>query len=774
MIRKIVFSLLAVTLIASTAAGLRLLRYARRLDAIVVQKFDGRRWDFPSKIYADSALLYAGASIQSLGLAGLLDRLGYREKSGPVEHPGEYHFAGADALEIFLRRFDSASGRQPARHLRIELRGPVITRLLDVGRGEELVSVELEPEVLAGLYQDAWEERRFLPLDQVPSTLVSAILSTEDQRFFEHAGVDPRGIVRAMWVNVTSGRVVQGGSTLTQQLMKNFFLSDERSLGRKLREAVMAIVAERRYSKRQILENYLNEIYLGQSGAQGIFGVWEASRFYFRKEPGALTLPECALIAGLLTGPSHYSPFRHPERARERRNRVLDLMFQRGLISAGELEDALAAPLGVGAEPAGGGSVVAPYFVDYLRAELAAVYPIEILAGEGLGIFTGLDPGLQRAAEIALEKGLAELERRHPRLSGSQAPLEGCLLALHPQTGEIKAMVGGRDYRSTQFNRCTQARRQPGSIFKPFTYVAALDHPPGAEGITPTSTLDDSPFTWRFDGRAWTPANYRDSYRGIVSVREALVFSLNAATARLAEGVGLEKIRDTAHRMGIRSALPLYPSLVLGAAEVSVLEVAEAYGVLANLGLRATPLAVRAVRGRQGNLIERTPIEVERAIPADVAFLVTHLMEGVLDHGTATDARDRGFRLHAAGKTGTTNDARDAWFAGFTPDLLAVVWVGFDDNRALGLSGSQAALPIWTDFMISATAGQPDRAFVPPPGAVVLAIDPLTGARATARCPVQIEEAFLAGDEPVDACPLHPEVESPAGEPFDTPPRQPL
>lgn len=754
MIRKLAFTVAALLLAGATVLAVLFVYYARQLEPVVVEKFSGRRWDFPSKIYADSTLLYPGVDVDAIGLAARLERLRYRETGGAMEFPGEYR-RGPGFFEIYLREFAAPSGRQPPRSVRLDLHKAVIARLSDVQSGEEIDAVEIDPEVLAGLYQNVWEERRVLTLDKVPATLVNAILSTEDQRFFEHHGVDPRGIARAFWVNLTSGRVVQGGSTLTQQLMKNFFLSDERSLKRKLREAVMAIVAEQHYSKRQILENYLNEIYLGQNGAQGVFGVSEAARFYFRKDPSALTLPECALIAGLLTGPSYYSPFRHPERALPRRNNVLQLMYERGLISKGELDEALAAPLGVSAAPAGGTNLRAPYFIDYLRQELAESYSPDVLTGEGLMIFTGLDPEMQSAAEEALDRGLAELEKRYPRLTKGDQRLQGCLLAIHPQTGEIKAMVGGRDYQQSQFNRCIQAMRQPGSVFKPFTYVAALDHAGGEGGVTPATRLEDEPFTWEFEGRSWSPANYKDEYRGTVTVRQALENSLNAATTRLAQQVGLDPIRDTAQRMGIRSDLPHYPSLVLGAVEVTPLEIAQAYAVLANQGLRATPLAVVAVVDREGQVVERKPIEVERAIPAETAYLVTHLMEGVLDRGTGAGARSRGFRRHAAGKTGTTNDARDAWFAGFTSDLLAVVWVGFDDNRPFGLAGAQAALPLWTEFMKKATAAEPDMPFLPPPGVTVVQIDPLSGRLATPACPNPIDEAFLEGDEPSQPCPLH-------------------
>lgn len=771
MLRRLLASLFVVAAAAAALGGALLVHYGRRYDAVVQEKFSGRRWDLPSKVHGEAPLVYPGVDIDALALEARLERLRYRRTGGEVQFEGEYT-RHPGLLTLYQRTFQDPSGAHPARLYRLHLRGSVVERIDTGADDDEIYSLAVEPETLAGLYVDTWEERRILTLDKVPATLVNAILSTEDQRFFEHGGIDPRGIARAFFANLAAGRVVQGGSTLTQQLMKNFFLTEERTGGRKLREAVMAIVAERRYSKREILENYLNEIYLGQNGAQGIFGVWEASRFYFRKEPNALSLAESALLAGLLTGPSHYNPYRHPERALRRRDAVLRLMHERGLISDGELDEALASPLGVGESPPATTSVNAPYFVDHLRRELAETYPPEVIAAEGLNIASALDPQMQRAAQEALEQGLAELERRYPRLRREGAPLQGCLVAIQPQTGEIKAMVGGRDYQQSQFNRCTQALRQPGSIFKPFTFAAALDHPPG-EGVNAVTWIEDEPFTWTWEGRPWSPRNYGNDYRGRVSVRQALEQSLNAATARLAEQAGLERIRDLAQRMGIRSDLPLYPSLVLGAVEVTPMEVAEAYAVLANQGLRASPLAVRAVVDRQGEILERKPMRAERALDPAVAYVVTHLLEGVLDRGTGGGARGRGFQRRAAGKTGTTNDARDVWFAGFTADLLAVVWVGFDDNSPLGLSGSQAALPIWTEFMKMATRAQPDRGFTPPPGVTLIRIDPLTGGRATAGCKVTFEEAFLEGDGPSEPCPLHDDGGEPTSPPASPSGREP-
>ncbi len=757
MLRRFAFGLLLM-IAAATAAGLAVTwHYVHRWDAIVSDRFRTHHWDFPSKIYADSLLIYPGMDLKAVGFFDRLHDLDYQAVPGDVGRKGDYHAdARAGRVDVFLRDLPAPAAESGARRVRLSLAGNTVTRIEDSESQNEVYAIELEPELLSGLYQGAWEERRLVTLEGVSPLLLRAIIAVEDQRFYEHHGIDVSGIVRAVWVNLRSGHLVQGGSTLTQQLMKNFFLTDERSLKRKLREALMALIVERRFSKQEILENYVNEIYLGQKGAQGIYGVWEAARFYFAKEPHELSVAEVAMLAGLIKAPNRYSPFRDPERATRRRNHALSLMRKQGDITAEQFTAAVTELLRVA--PVVNQAKDAPYFVDFVRQELAQAYPSDVLTSEGLQIYTALDMHLQHLAEQALQAGVADLERRHPRLRAEKPTeqLQACLIAIQPQTGAIKAMMGGRDYRSTQFNRCTQALRQPGSVFKPFTYLAAFEHTRhGDPRILPTTRVEDEPFEWAYDNQVWSPANYKQRYLGLVTVREALELSLNAATARVAHQVGLPPILDMARRMGIRSPLPPYPSVVLGAAEVTPFEVAQAFAVLAGSGLRAEPLSVRKVIDRGGLPIERKPVQVEQVVPADTAYIVTHLLEGVLDFGTGHPARRRGFSRPAAGKTGTTNDYRDAWFVGFTPDLLAVVWVGFDQKRPLNLAGGEAALPIWTEFMKQATAGVPATAFVPPPGVTLVRIDPLSGQLATPACPEPIEEAFYKGDEPEAPCPLH-------------------
>ncbi|MCZ6562884.1 MAG: PBP1A family penicillin-binding protein [Deltaproteobacteria bacterium] len=731
----------------------------RFLEEVVTAKFEGRVWKFPSKIYSDTFLMYPGMKLRSEELEAKLLRLGYQETDSKLQFSGDYRISKKENLvEIYLHNFQYPLEQFKGYPVRLLLRSDTIATIQIKQSGKEIYSLELEPELVTGLYDRVWEERRLVTLDEVPPLLVRAVLAIEDERFYHHWGIDPISILRAFMANVRKGGIVQGGSTLTQQLMKNFFLGSEQTIERKVKEALMALVVEWKYSKDEILENYLNEIYLGQKGAQGIFGVWEASQFYFGKELSQLTVGEMALLAGLIKAPNRYSPYRSVKTAASRRNIVLGKMFEDGFIPRRQYERALKEVL----RPREFVKVVnnAPFYVDFLRKELAENYSRQILAAEGLNIFTSLDLQLQGLAEKALSNGLKQLEERYPHLleAGKKDRLEGAIVVIKPQTGEIKAMVGGRDYQKSQFNRVVQARRQPGSIFKPFVYLAALIYgsEDGARRFTPASLVEDSPFTWSYEGQEWKPENYNEKYYGLVTFRYALEKSLNSATARIASEVGIKKVRDVAYRLGLQGPLPLLPSLALGAVEVTPLEMARAFSTLANGGVRTNPLAVKQVIDQRSQILEKRNVRVKKVITPQVAFMMNHMLKGVLDRGTGRGARRRGFNRPAAGKTGTTNDTRDAWFAGYTPDLLAVVWVGFDRQSELGLTGAQAALPIWTEFMKQATAGSPLTDFNPPPGIEFIDVDPLSGYRATPNCPRVVREAFFKSEAPLAFCPLHP------------------
>ena len=710
------FSISLLVLLVITSTGLVFgAWYLKQLESTVTEKFEGRKWVFPSKIYSDSYLLYVGAPLRSENLIEKLRRLGYYETSGELRTKGEYRvLRSSGTIEIFLHDFAFPTEQFKGVLVRLSLQGNSVARIENLATGQEMFSLELEPELVTGLYERIWQERRLVKLADVPPLLVKAILAVEDERFYRHHGVDPIGILRAMWVNLRTLSYQQGGSTLTQQLVKNFFLSDERTMSRKIPEAFMALIAERKYSKDTILENYLNEIYLGQKGSQGIFGVWEAAQFYFAKSLSDLSTSECALLAGLIRAPNRLSPYRSYEAATRRRNVVLAKLLDDQIITRKEYDTALRDKLPQRALVKVTND--APFYVDYLRRELEENYSNAVLTKEGLRIFSSLDLQLQKIAERSLTEGLNKLEAAHPALRRKgEDSLEGAIVVLRPQTGEIKAMVGGRNYSKSQFNRVFQAKRQPGSVFKPFVYLAALMYG-GQSGIkyTPDTIINDSQFTWSYDGRDWQPSNYRNEYFGAVTLRRALENSLNSATSRVAQDVGIRRVRDMAHRLGIQSSLPAVPSLALGAAEVTPLEVAVAYSTLANGGVRPRPLAVRNVIDQNTKVLEKRDVRSEQVISPQLAFIMNDLLKGVLDRGTGAMARRLGFTRPAAGKTGTTNDYKDAWFVGYTPDLLAVVWVGFDGPSKLNLSGAEAALPIWTDFMKSATATMPATDFVAP------------------------------------------------------------
>ncbi len=710
--------------------------YVWHLSDVVEAKFEGRKWEFPSKIYADSKIMYPGMRVPVAQLREKLRRLGYRSSRHQPRARGEYRIQGkAAVVEVFLHDFQYPLRDFHGFPVRISLKSGLIHRIQRLDNGDVLPSVELEPEVVTGFYDRVREQRRVVRLEEVPARVRKAVLAVEDERFYYHRGVDPVAVLRAFVANLRRGGVVQGGSTLTQQLMKNFFLESDRTLERKVKEALMALVTEWMYTKDQILENYLNEIYLGQNGSQGIFGIWEAARFYFVKEPEQLTVGETAMLAGLIRAPNRYSPYRDIKEATRRRNVILAKLVGDGIITRHTYERALREvfekrePVRV--------TNGAPYFTDYVKKELAAHYSNDVLTAEGLRIFTSLDLELQQAAETALSKGLTRLEKdyRHLRKIAKTDDLEGALVVIKPQTGEIRAMVGGRDYGKSQFNRVAQAKRQPGSVFKPFVYLAALTHGSahGQEPYHSTTFVEDEPFTWSYGRQSWAPENYKHRYYGWVTMREAMEKSLNAATARIAQDVGIKKVREMAYRMGIESRLPLLPSLSLGAVEVTPLEMAGAFSALANNGVRTHLLSIKNVVDRNGNVLEKRNIRVKRVISPRVAHDMNNMLRGVVERGTARSVRLQGFTRPAAGKTGTTNDARDAWFAGYTPDLLALVWVGFDHQSELGLPGSRAALPIWTDFMKKATSRLPVTDFVTPPGVSSFEADPRAGGGP--RCP---------------------------------------
>jgi penicillin-binding protein 1B len=719
-----------------------------------VAAVDLSRVEDAALIYAAGQVLTPGVSIEAADLPGTFRRLGYREIQSATPAPGQFRREAA-LWEVHLRPRDDPRSTRPALPIRLLLEGGRIRQLITTA-GEPLEEIELEPEPLTGRGEGANQLRHPVPLATVPKHLVQAVLAAEDRRFFEHPGIDVRAVARAVWVNVRRGGLAQGGSTLTQQLVKNLVLTPKRTWGRKAREAAIAVALERRYSKDEILSAYLNGIYLGQHGGFAVYGVGAAARSFFGKDVERITVGEAATLAGIIRAPNTYSPVQHPERARERRNVVLRQMRDLQMLDDKQLAQASQERLVVQR-----GTVInalGPYFADWVRGQVEQVQPADESSSGGLRIYTTLNTVLQRAAEGALARGLDRLEGQYRALRRNDpaARLQGAIVALDARTGEIRAMVGGRDYGQSQFNRVVQARRQPGSAFKPFVYLAALGLGPRGEppNFTATSLLEDRPLTIGTGRNAWTPRNYENRYEGTVTVRRALEQSLNAATVWMAETVGYDAVVRVARDVGFTGPMEPVPALVLGSFEVTPIELASAFAALASGGEQIRPTGLRAVVDREGGVSEPRA-ERKPGIRPDEAFLITNLLRGVIDRGTGASARALGVEGPVAGKTGTTNEGRDTWFVGYTPRLVAVVWVGFDQRDVLRLSGAQAALPIWADFMRTALGVVPATVPEPPPSITFREVDAANGKLATTWCPVVIREAFLASTEPREFCPDH-------------------
>jgi penicillin-binding protein 1B len=594
--------------------------------------------------------------------------------------------------------------------------------------------------------------REWIPITRMPSKLVETVLAVEDRRFFSHFGVDPIAIGRALWANATQGAVVQGGSTLTQQLAKNLYYSPQRTITRKLQESIAAVVLEFKYRKEEILESYLNEIYLGQAGSISIYGVGEAAHRYFGKTLDELSIDEVALIVGLIKGPNTYSPVKNVEHATARRNVVLRLLRDQGLLTEEAWARAVNRPVNVALSQ--DTPTDAPYFVDYLLREVEEGTGMGI--PEGARIYSTLDTRIQQLATQALQQGLAKLEATYPALKQAESPLQGAAVVLDAKTGHVLAMVGGRDYRISQFNRAVQAHRSAGSLFKPFVYLAAFEaaREQGANGLTPATLLSDEPITLESGSGPWSPQNYDRQFRGQVTVRTALEQSLNVPAVKVAQRVGVSPFNAMLRRFGITTPLADNLSVALGSSPVSLLEVTSAYAGLANGGVAVRPIPVtKLVRGT-GETSWSPMLDRRQAASPQGAYLVTSLLKGVVDRGTGAKARALGVQGPVAGKTGTTDGYRDAWFIGYTPDMVIGVWVGFDDERPIKLTGSQAALPIWSD-LAARVIPQDRHDFEVPSDVVQRDVDPQTGQLATSRCPEKTSEVFIAGTEPTVYCEVH-------------------
>ena len=744
LVLKILLALLAIPVIAAAAF---LIRYYYLFDGIIEQKLALHDFAAQTKIYAGPALLAPGKHLSCSELIDRLRQLGYEDDASGGCY---YQVRAADRLLIHN---DGSVPGSPNRTVEIRCAGKTIRALRDPERQTEMPQFALKPELLSNAIDKSREKRRYVTYQEMPRVLVDAVLAAEDRRFFNHGGIDPVRILKALIVDVRERDVAQGASTLTQQFVKNYFLTPERTWKRKLTDAYMSILLEQRLSKEQIFELYGNEVYLGQAGSFSIVGFGKAADAFFGKNIRDLTLEEAATIAGIIPLPNRYTPLRYKDRALARRNLVLDQMAEFDMITPRERDAAKAKSLSV--KPASFLNYSdAPYFVDYVQGRLLEKYGESSQTLSRLRVYTSLDPGLQQAAFEAIETGTKELDAHFAKAADPVAPgtVQASLIAVDPRNGHILAMVGGRNYGSSQFNRIIQSRRQPGSIFKPFVYAAALEtayH--SATPLTAVSTILDQPTQFTFEDTEYQPRNFKEEYLGQVTMRQAITRSLNIPTIKLAETIGYARVAELAHRLGLNEQIKPYPAMAIGSFEITPLEMVRAYTAFANGGLLSELSAVLEVRDDTGNRVFVAQPKTKDARTPQTAFLVTSLLQSVIDHGTGYGARQRGFTLPAAGKTGTSHDG---WFAGYTPELLCIVWVGFDDNRELGLSGSQAALPIWTNFMKKAANILPLRGeqFVEPEDVVQVEVDPTTGLLATPNCMQHQMEYFIKGTEPVVKC----------------------
>ncbi|MDH0443082.1 penicillin-binding protein 1B [Stutzerimonas stutzeri] len=708
--------------------------FAIYLDAVVQEKFSGKRWTIPAKVYARPLELFVGQKLDKNDFLAELDALGYRRERS-VSGPGGASVAGND-IELHTRGFQFYEGAEQSQRLRVRFSGDFVAGLSSAN-GSALPVARLEPVLIGGLYPAHNEDRILIKLDQVPPYLVETLVAVEDREFFNHFGVSPKSIARAVWVNLTAGQVRQGGSTLTQQLVKNFYLTNERSMTRKITEAMMAVLLELHYDKQEILEAYLNEVFLGQDGRRAVHGFGLASQYFFGQPLAELKLPQVALLVGMVKGPTYYNPRRNPERALERRNLVLDLLAEQQVISADEAAKAKQAPLGVTQRGSMADSSY-PAFLDLVKRQLREDYRDEDLTEEGLRVFTSFDPVLQLKAEQAMSETLK-------RLGKATEGVEGAMIVTNPETGEIQAMLGSRQPGFAGFNRALDASRPIGSLIKPAIYLAALEKP---SQYTLTSLVEDEPFSVKgADGQVWKPQNYGRQAYGTVYLYQALANSYNLSTARLGLDLGVPNVLKTLERLGASPKWPAYPSMLLGAGGLRPIEVADMYQTLANGGFNTPLRGIRSVLTADGEPLKRYPFQIQQRFDPGAIYLTQYAMQRAMREGTGRSAYNRlPQSLNLAGKTGTTNDSRDSWFAGFSQDLLAVVWLGRDDNGKTSLTGATGALQVWTDFMRRA---DPLPLQMPVPDNVTYAwVDARSGLGTDERCPDAVQMPYIRGSEP--------------------------
>jgi penicillin-binding protein 1B len=728
--------------------------YYVQFGKLIDQRLTGQVFQNTSRVFSAPGHVYLGETMHASDLATYLLRAGYQE--GEAEGALGYFKVKGPSVEIHP---SSGSYFRGGNALRVDFSGGSISRIVDLSAVAPRDSAEIEPELITNLFDSSREKRRVVRFDDLPKNLVDAVLAAEDKRFFEHGGLDIVRVFGAALADLRRGQKAQGASTIDMQVARSFFFTTKREWRRKVKEILMAVEINQRYSKQQIFELYANEVYLGNRGSFSIRGFGEAAEAYFGKDVRELTLGECAFLAGIIRAPNRYATAeRHLDRAEESRDRVLPQMVEDSYITQEQADEAKKMKLKFVNGGINSGS--APYFVDMVKDHLLEKFSESDLETQSYRIYTTLDPQLQHAAAEAIQSGVQGVDKllakRYAAWAKKGEPatrVQVALVAMDARTGEIRALVGGRNYGESQLNHAL-ARRQPGSVFKPFVYAAAFDN--AAEGftpiVTPVTTVDDVPTTFEFDGKEYTPDNYGEEFYGTVTVRDALIHSLNVATVKVAELIGYQRVVNLTRQMGLGTNIQPTPAVALGAYEMTPIDVAAAYTPFASNGFRAEPLFLRSVLAADGTIEETVGPRTRAVLDPRVAFLTTSIMEEVINRGTGVTVRSMGFTPVAAGKTGTS---RDGWFAGFTSNLLCVVWIGFDDNRDLGLSGSASAAPVWAEFMKRATALPQYKMtadFDPPPGVIAEMIDPKTGELANSSCPQYVQEYFIAGSEPTEVC----------------------
>ncbi len=751
--------------------------YMLYLDAIIRAEFDEKRWAMPVKVYARPLELYESMALSANAFNRELKLLHYHDVNCPEppstkkgkrtfkrrskssskscpppqggsktpDRPGSYARQG-DTFELMTRDFMFGDGAEHARKVRVVFAGNILVEMTSLDEDDTPGLLRLDPPEIAGIYPSHYEDRVLLKGKDLPPVLVDALLTVEDRAFFEHIGVNPKGIFRALLANLRAGRTVQGGSTLTQQLVKNMFLSNERTLKRKINEVLMAVLIDARYGKDDILEAYVNAIYLGQDGSRAIHGFGLASHFYFGVPLEDLDLHQLALLVGIVKGPSTYDPRRHQEKARERRALVLDIMAEQNLISAEDAATGKKMPLDLTSET--DSDVIAyPAFIDLVRRQLRQYYKADDLLTEGLRVFTTLDPRVQASAEQTMVKSLPALERRKRKAR----PLQGASVVVNTQNGEVLALVGDRKPKRFGFNRALDTQRQAGSVVKPVTYLTALEHP---ERYTLATMVKDSRLVYTADGgRPWKPLNYDKRFHGRVMLRSALARSYNIPAVRVGLDMEVINVVEMFHRLGFDQEMRPYPSLLLGALNTSPFDIAQVYATLASGGFRIPLRAIREVTDSGGKPLQHYALDIVQVVEPGPIYLIVNAMQQVVKSGTAKSARRKlGANLNLAGKTGTTDDYRDSWFAGFSGNRLAVVWLGRDDNKPTGLTGTTGALQVWVNLMKRLHLEPLEMAI--PADIENFRIDPRSGLRVSNRCRSGQTVPFLIGSEPtrVVAC----------------------